>query len=292
MASWDDLRVFLAVYRRASHAAAARMLRVDATTVGRRIGALEAALGSRLFARTPAGLTPTAAALALLPCAERMESEMLSAERAIAGSDERVEGDVCITAPDGTTTFILIPALASLRARHPALRPELVADSRALDLVRREADVAVRFFRPREDSLVVQRIGTITYALYAGESYLARRGRPRNQRELASHDWVGYGSALGRPQPAWLRRLAPREKFVARVNTTTALVAACAAGYGLTVLGTMIAEHDPRLIRVLPRLTISKDDIWAVTHPDLRRSARVVAVLRWLETVFAQKTAR
>ncbi len=289
MATWDDLRVFLALCRRGSHSGAARLLRVDATTVGRRIGALEATLGARLFTRTPGGLALTEAALTLLPRAERVEAEVLAAERAIAGSDERVEGEVRITAPDGTATFILVPALAALRARHPGLRPELVVDNRALDLVRREADVAVRFFRPREKSLIAERIGIITYAIYGGESYLARRGRPRSLRELASHDWLGgQGTPLHR---AWVRRIAPPERFVVSMNTTTARVAACAAGYGLTVLGTMIAEHEPRLVRVLPRITVSDSGIWAVTHPDLRRNARVVAVMRWLEGLFARAPA-
>jgi len=295
MATWDDLRVFLAVYRRATHAGAARLLGVDATTVGRRIAALEGRLGARLFTRTPGGLEPSAAAEALLPRAERAEAEILAAERQIAGSEERVEGDVRITAPDGTATFLLIPGLAALRSAHPGLRPEIVADNRALDLLRREADIAVRLFRPREASLVARRIGTLTYGVYAGEAYLARRGSPRTVRELADHDWICYstavdpgarlgnGAALAR---AWVCRMTPAQRVVLTANMTTALVAACAAGHGLAALGTSIAERAPRLVRVLPRATVAEGGIWAVTHPDLRRSARVLAVLRWLEALF------
>ncbi len=296
MTTWDDFRVFLAVHRGASHAAAARLLRVDATTVSRRMAAIEAALGARLFTRTPGGLAPTAAALALLPHAERVEAELLAAQREIAGTDERIEGNVRITAPDGTATYVLVPGLAALRAKHPSLRPELVVDNKALDLVRREADIAVRFFRPRETSLVARRIGTIRYGLYGGESYLARQGRPRTLRDLANHDWVRYPELvdpIGHLAPAgtaraWARRAASRGRIVLVINNTPAIIAACAAGHGLAALGTMIAQSEPRLVRVLPRHVVGEGPIWAVTHPDLRRNARVVAVLRWLEALFAE----
>lgn len=287
MTSWDDMRVFLAIHRRRTHASAARLLRVDATTVARRIAALEASLGTQLFTRTPAGLEPTPAALALLPHAERIEAAALEAERAVAGTDERVEGAVRITAPDGTATFLLAPGLGRLRAEHPALRVSLVADNRALDLVRGEADVAVRFFPPREKSLVIRRLGTFRFGVYGGERYLARRGRPRTVGDLRAHDWIGFGADLdGTEESAWLRRLVPRERVVITANTTLTRIAACAAGHGLMVLGSLVAARDPRLVRVLPRLTVGERGVWAVTHPDLRRSAKIAAVLRWLERLF------
>ncbi|HZZ86002.1 MAG TPA: LysR substrate-binding domain-containing protein [Anaeromyxobacteraceae bacterium] len=284
MLEWDDLRFFLAVHRRGSHAAAARALGVAPTTIGRRLAALEEAAGARLFLRTPEGLAPTAAARALLPRAERVEAEVLDAERELGGADARPTGTVRLTCGDGFAAAVLAPAAPAFLAAHPGLDLDVRADVRALDLARGEADLAVRLFRPRERSLVGRRLGTEHYALYASPQYLARRGAPRSARDLAGHDLVLYVRDFDRmPTQVWVRRLAPSARVVFRGSTTTSIEAACGAGAGVALLTTSTVRRDPRFVPVLPRLVPPANEIWAVTHPDLRGSARIVAVMRWLE---------
>ena len=284
MLAWDDLRIFLAVHRARSHAGAARALRTAATTVGRRLAAMEGAVGARLFTRTPEGLAPSAAAQRLLPHAERVEMEVLEAERALSGVDARPTGSVCVTTGDGFAAFVVAPALPTFLAAHPGLTLDLRPVARALDLTRGEADVAVRLFRPRERSLVARRLGTERYALFAAPAYLARRGTPRNPRDLARHDLILYEQDLDRMRTqAWVRQTAPGARIAVRTGTTTTMHAACAAGAGIALLTVSTVRDDPAFSAVLPSLRPPTNEIWAVTHPDLRSTARVAAVLRWLE---------
>jgi DNA-binding transcriptional LysR family regulator len=284
MLEWDDLRVFLAVHRTRSHAGAARTLRVAPTTIGRRIASLETAVGARLFARTPDGLVATAAARPLVARAEHVEAEVLEAERELSGADARPTGTVRITCGDGFAALVLAPALPSFLERHPGLDVEIRADVRALDLTRGEADVALRLFRPREKSLVARRLGLERYALYAAPAYLARRGTPRVQRDLASHDLVLYDKEFDRMRTqSWFRETAAGARVAVRASNTMTLHAACTGGAGIALLTMSAVRADPRLAQVLPKLEAPAAEIWAVTHADLRTSARVVAALRWLE---------
>lgn len=287
MLAWDDLRIFLAVHRSASHAAAGRSLGVNATTIGRRIAALERATGARLFQRTPHGLGTTAAGALLLPRAERIEAEVLASERDLAGADARLAGRVRLTAGDGLMTHVLVPRLLELRRAHPAIELELCADNRPLDLSRREADVAVRLFRPREPSLVVKRLARVGFGVFGSESYFARNGRPQRLADLESHGFVGYNASGERfPTELWLREQLPDARVALRTNTTSAMVAACIAGHGLAVLPDLLAAATGQLTRVALRPPLPPSDLWAVTHADTRSNARVKAVLSWLTRIF------
>jgi DNA-binding transcriptional LysR family regulator len=284
--SWDDLRVFLAVCRRGSHKGAARLLGVDPTTVARRVAALEQALGARLFDRTPDRLACTEAGRALLPRAERIEVEVLASERELRAADTRLEGTVRITASDGHVHYVLVPALASLRAKHPALTIELRSDTRALDLSRREADIALRLVRPKEPSLIARRLATMRFAIFGSSAYLERRGAPRKLGDLPAHAWVGFDSSLDDlPQVKWLRRSVPRLNYAVRANATTTQVQACIEGNGLALLPTFVAAREPRLVPVLPKTAGPSRETWAVTHADSRGDARVRAVLAWIAEV-------
>jgi DNA-binding transcriptional LysR family regulator len=281
---WGDLRVFLAVHRTGSHAGAARLLSTAPSTIGRRVAALEQALGARLFARTPDGLVPTAAARGLFPRAERVEAEVRDAERELTGQDVRPTGTVRVTCGDGFGAYVLAPALPAFLAEHPGLAVELVSSVRVLDLTRGEADVALRLFRPREKSLVAKRVGTERYAVYGAPAYLARRGTPRTAKDLAGHDLVLFDRDMDRmTTQAWFLRLAVGARVAVRSSTTTALHAACRAGAGLAVLTTSTVREDPGFANVLPRLEAPPSEMWLVTHADLRGSARVAATLRFLE---------
>jgi DNA-binding transcriptional LysR family regulator len=287
MLQWDDLRYFLAVHRHGTHAAAGRSLRVAPTTIGRRLAALEEALGVKLFQRTPTGLVLGENGQVLRAHAERVEAEVLASERELTGADRRVSGPVRLTAGDGMATHVLAPRLAELQQAHPELRVELRADNLAVDLSRREADVALRLFRPREQSLITRRLAPFTFGVYGGEPYFARRGRPSGMKDAARHDWLGPEPTQdGTPPGQWLRRHIPAARVVLRSSATTVLMSACAAGQGLAVFPELLAASDPRLVPVLPRAALPTRELWAVTHQDLRHSARVSAVMDWLVRLF------
>jgi DNA-binding transcriptional LysR family regulator len=285
---WDDLRVFLAVHRLGSHKRAGRLLGVDATTIGRRIATLEGALGVRLLLRTPERVQATAAGLRLVPHAERMETEALDAERKLLAADSRLEGSLRVTAGDGLVQYVLLPALVEFRREHPLLTLDLRADTRLLDLSRREADVAVRLLRPREPALIARRLGEMRLSLFASQDYLDRRGAPRSLAALSTHDFIGFDAALDDlPQVKWLRRALPEPRYVVRANTTVAQVLACAEGHGIALLPLFVAPREPRLKRLMPRLVGPSRDMWAVTHADLRANPRTEAFLAWLTQTVA-----
>ena len=285
---WDDLRVFLALVRHGTHAAAARALGVDATTVGRRLSALEGTVRVRLFERTPSGLVLTEAGRALVSRAERIEGEVVASERELGGADARLEGTVRLTAGDGLLTYLVVPHLSAFRERHPGIDLILVGETRALDVSRREADVALRLSKPRESSLIARRIGRYEYGIYAGQPYLDRRGQPRSLRELGGHDWLGYDTSLDHiPDARWLREHVPSRRYALRTNRTVTLVAACASGHGLAILPTAFEVADPRLVRLLPRASLPTRDTWMVLHRDLRTNARVNALGTWLAEIFS-----
>lgn len=287
--SWDDLRVFLAVRRSGSHAAAARALDVDATTVGRRMTALERALGAKLFDRTPAGLVATDAGTRLFARAERVEAEVLACERELGGVDARASGTVRVTAGDGLVHFVLAPAAVDLQRSHPGITLVLHGDTRSLDLSRREADVALRLARPKEPSLVTKRVGAMRFGLFASRAWLDRNGTPRKVTDLGGQAFIGFEAELdGIPQMRWLKRTVPDPRWVVRATTTTAQVFACAAGLGVALLADFTAAADPRLVPVLPRLATPTRAMYITVHEDVRKRARVEAVVRWLEAVVAR----
>ncbi len=288
---WDDVRYFLAVSRRGSHKAAARQLGVDPTTISRRLASLESTLGAKLFARTPESLEPTPAGLTLKAHAERVEAEMLAAERALEANDTRVEGTLSVTAPDGFIYYVLVPVIAELRRLHPALTLELRGETRVLDLTRREADVAFRFGKPTEASLVVRKLGTVEYGLYAADRYLEARGNPRSLASLATHDWIGFDASLDDvSQVRWVRRIVKEPRYVVRTNSTTSQVLACADGQGVALFPAYVAAREPGLRRLLPRLLGPSRDLYFVTHEDLRTNARVVAFQSFVAGVVAAGT--
>jgi DNA-binding transcriptional LysR family regulator len=290
---WDDLRYFLAVHRGGSHKAAARLLRVAPTTVSRRIDALERAAQAQLFLRTPERLKTTAAGVALLRRAERIEAEVLASERELHGADAVLEGPLRVTGGDALVNYVLVPALADFVASHPKLILELRTDTAILDLSRREADVALRYVRPKEPALVARHIRELPFALFASEAYLRRRGTPRTLAATESHDFVGLAEALDAlPQVRWLERAVRKPRYVLRATTTTTQAIACAEGLGLALLPVFVGARRTDLRQLFPRQPGPTRDLWAVFHSDMRRNARVSTFLAWLATALAADGAR
>jgi DNA-binding transcriptional LysR family regulator len=273
---WNDARYFLAIARGRTLSAAGRALKVQQSTVGRRLAALEEALGARLFERTPDGYLLTDAGEAMLAHAERMEDEALSAERSLLGREGRIAGEVRVTAPQAFGNQFVVPMLAALHAEQPEIVVELVADNANLSLTKREADLALRLGRPQQPLLVIRRLGEVANGLYAGRSYLARRGHPT--RDLTGHDYVDYDETyLQRQAVAWFHQRTRGGRCTARVNGSHGIAAALEAGLGVGPLPCWMGDGSAGLERVLPTERYDQE-LWLVMHRDSRQVARVRAV--------------
>ncbi|AIO99230.1 LysR family transcriptional regulator [Burkholderia pseudomallei] len=272
---WELYRSFLGVLREGSLSGAARALGLTQPTVGRHVAALEAALRVPLFTRSSSGLMPTDVALALRAHAEAMESTADALARAATSFGEDVRGVVRISASDVVGVEVLPPIVARLRQRHPALTIELALTNRVQDLLRREADIAVRMTRPGQTQLIARHIGGIELGLHAHRDYLARCGTPRDAGELVRHALIGHD----RPT-AFIRQIAEsfpgfdRGAFALRTDSDLAQLALIRCGAGIGACQAALAKRDPALVRVLPKAFAGRLDMWVTMHEDLRGSPR------------------
>jgi DNA-binding transcriptional LysR family regulator len=279
--NWDDLRYVLALAKAGSLAKAARALKVDHTTVGRRIEALEGDLGLRLFTRTNTGYVLTQEAERILPEIEQVEAAVLQLERCTASGDLALTGVVRVTSAETFGAAWLASRLSRFGREHPGLVVELVLGPVVFDLARREADVAVRFFRSKHENLVVSRAGELAYALYASEEYLARRGAPKKPADLARHEILCPELSPDAMETHWLRHLCPEARVTFTSNLTLAILHATLAGSGLGLLPCYLADPEARLRR-LPMPDEPRQTIWLTVHKDLRHTRRVREVLDFL----------
>ena len=287
---WNDLRFFLAVCRVGTLAGAARELNVRHSTVGRRIEALEQALGVSLFTRTPDGFVLTPAGVEMRPLAEEAERATAAIERRIAGGDKRIDGTVRVTASEAFSGF-LVHQLAALRERHPGLMVDVLSGNRSFDLMRGEADLAVRFSETTQVDLLSKRIGTAGWSVYAATSYIARRGKPTSLDDLSGHDVIGFDEAMSQVAPAlWLGRHAGGATIVLRGNSIVAVLNAAIVGMGIAVLPCFLAANESNLSRLTDEI-ISAAEIWLVYHPDVAKIARVRTVLDFLTEAISREAA-
>jgi len=267
---WDDVRHFLALAREGSLSGAARALKVEHSTVARRVDALEQALRLRLFDRLPRGwhLTPEGEALA--QHAQRMEDEALAFGRAALGV-ATLSGTVRLSAPPVVASHFLVPRLGPLRRRWPDIRLEVVGEAREANLTRREADLALRLSRPSAPGLVARPLAEMGYGLFATPKWAAR---PATEWEF-----VGYDESLRQvPQQQWLDSLTAGRPTVLRSNDLAGLYQAARAGLGVTALPYFLGNRDDVLVRLPAYDCPTRRKLWLVLHPDLRRSPRVRAV--------------
>ncbi|MFZ5668821.1 MAG: LysR family transcriptional regulator [Pseudomonadota bacterium] len=273
---WSLYAAFGEVMRRGSLSGAARALGLTQPTVGRQVTALEAALGVVLFTRSPQGLTPTAAALELAPRVEEMHAAAEAAERAVRGGASGERGVVRITASEIIGGVVLPPVLAGFREHHPGVVVELALTNRTEDLLRRDADIAVRMVRPAQAALVARRLGAVAIGLYAHRRYAAAHGLPDSLEALADHPLIGFDrdETAGRSIGAEAFDIR-RETFAFRCDSDLAQLAALRAGFGIGGCQTAIAAADPDLVPVLPGVVRFELEMWLAMHEDLRASPRV-----------------
>lgn len=271
---WQLWRSFLAVLRAGSLSGAARRLRLTQPTLGRQIAALEAALGRTLFTRSTDGLRPTDTALELAPHAEAMEAAASALVRAASGAAGALRGTVRLAASEFMGAAVLPPILARFRAKHAGVEIELSLSDRTENLLRRDADLAVRNVAPSQAALVARRIGEVPVGLFAHRAYVAARGLPETKAELAGHALIGRAEHA--EQARTVLRFEPRFGF--RCDSDLGLLAALRAGLGVGYCQVGVGRRDPDLVPVLPGLVLAHIGIWLAMHEDLRATRRVRAL--------------
>lgn len=277
---WGDLRIILAVCRAGSLVGAAKLLGKDHSTLFRKLNRIESDAGVRFFERLASGYAMTDAGETALRFGERIESEFHSLGRAIEGGDDRLEGNVRVTAPDGICTVHLPPILAKFHALHPHVAVELVEGTAAFDLSRREADIAIRATRQPPDDSLGRKVSEFRFGAYATPAYLNSAGA----RALVDHDWVMVAGIEEWLVPKlWKHRQQALERAVMRTNSITAAQRAAEAGMGVTLLPCYRGDASTVLVRASPTFDHLDMQLWIVTHPVLRHTARVRVLMAFLQ---------
>ena len=286
MLTSDQLHAFLTVVREGNTVAAARRLGLDHSTVSRRLTALEAQLDTRLFDRSPRGLAPTAAGLALVVEAEKVESALLAAASSVAGLDSAVTGTVRLATPEIFGTFLVAPRVNELAARHPGLALELAPESRSISLSKREADIAIMLRQPPKGRLVARKLVDYRIGLYASRAYLDQAGPIVQRAQLCEHRFVSYIEELvAFPELVALHQIVPDARIAFQSSSSAAQQAAVGAGVGLGMLHVVAADRDRDLVRLLAGEIEVWRSYWLVLHADLRRVPRVRAVVDFIDAL-------
>lgn len=286
---WTFLQSFVRVARAGSLSAAARAHGISQPTLGRHIRALERALDQSLFIRTPTGQTLTAMGVRLMDHANAMQDAAARIALTAAGSSAALEGVVRITAARVVAQYHLPPILAQLRVQEPGIQIELVASDEAENLLFREADIALRMFRPERGDLMAQKIAELPLALYAARAYLDRVGRPETPNALMTLDFVGYDRSdalIGLMAVSGFE--VTREFFPMRCEDQVVHWALVCAGCGVGGFQTAIGDADPRVERIAPFVRLPTLPVWLVIPSALRQVPRIARVRRALAESMAQ----
>ncbi|PLP99336.1 LysR family transcriptional regulator [Cupriavidus pauculus] len=272
---WSDLRIFLAIARAGTLGGAARVIGQTQPTMGRRLKALEQAVGQPLFHRTSDGLVLTNEGSAVLGYAERMEEEALSLSRVLAGRGNSLTGSLRVTSSDWFGMHVLTPVFASFLKQHPDVSLELVTDSRQYSLARREAELAFRITPFEEPDVIQRKLMHMPYALYGHRDRVAPRVGDGQGAALISMD-TAFGML---PDVAWVARMLPKARIAYRSNNRGVQARMCAEGGGFAVLPCALGDATPDLCRIDLGEAPPGRDVWFGVHRDLRRLARLRALV-------------
>jgi DNA-binding transcriptional LysR family regulator len=283
--SWDDLKLVLAVAEERGLAPAAERLGLDGSTVFRRLGQVEARLGHKLFERHRSGYVPTPAGTEMTALAARMQEEVAGLAMRLSGRSTTAEGEVRVTTNDTFLVHLLMPILAGFRQAHPRICLDVVIADEALNLARRDADVAIRATDEPPENLVGRRLATLGWALYARADVAASV----DLDSPAACDWVVLDGGFDSPAIRYVRERAPPERIVYKVNTVIGLTGAVEAGIGIGPLPCFVADARPDLVRLAPLDPAWGSSVWLLTHPHLRHAPRVRA---FMDHVAAEISAR
>lgn len=278
MFDWDDLRYFLAVARAGSTIAAAEGLKVNQSTVQRRLAALEEKIGRKLVERQPTGYRLTDLGEKMLAHAEAVEAAVAGFERSLAASETEISGTIRVTCPEADMYRLLTPLLEKFAESYPALRVDFLITEVALDLAKGEADIALRGGPARDDALIGRKIADCPWVVFASNAYIERRGRPASPEDLVRHGVIGFKGVLAQTAPVvWFLSHATNVAVVAQSDSVLGALSAVKSGVGLAILPAYIGDPDEALVRVLDAPAELRLPMTMLVHPDLRNTPRVRA---------------
>lgn len=291
--NWDDLKFFLEVARTRTASSAARRLGVDYTTVSRRIGALEKALGALLFERSRAnGFVLTAEGSHLLGYAESLENTLQAACEQVSGTGLALSGNIRIGSTEGFGTFFIAPQLSRFQERYPNITLDLMPVPHFINLSRRDADIAVTLERPERGPYVCSKLCDYRLKLYATTAYLERHPPIRSVEDLAQHNFITYVEDLVfSPELLYLERTVPNANTAFRSTSVIAQYTATLQGRSLAILPCFVAAPDTRLVEVLPDDVHVTRRFWIYYREDLRRLKRITALVDYLKSATEQNRA-
>ncbi|SFU01985.1 DNA-binding transcriptional regulator, LysR family [Pseudovibrio denitrificans] len=270
--NWDDLKYFLAVARSGTIRGGATLIRVNHTTLARRLEVLEERVGSRLFDRSKTGLVLTELGEALLPYAERVEDEMATASRIIVGRDAKPQGTIHVTMPHGLAMTSIMDDLVLFAEKYPDIDLNLNFTNNVADLTRREADVGFRIADEVTQDVVGRKLVQMSQAAYCTREY-AERIKDNSGEGL---NFIGWHEAEGETTAPWiLNGCYPKAKLKHRVSELVPLISLAAAGLGMAYLACNLGDRHPTLIRAPFQKPMPYRSIWLLLHRDLRNTARV-----------------
>lgn len=285
---WTLVQAFAAVADHGSLSGGARSLKSSQPTMSRHIAALEQQLGVQLFDRTGHGLELTPAGTDLLAHAHAMQAAAGRFSLTAGGRAEAIAGPVRITASEIVSSYVLPPVLVALRQAEPEIDIELVPSDRTENLLRREADIAVRMYRPTQVDVITRNVGKLEIGAYAADSYLARRGSPQTFEELAAHDIIGYDKSdqmiEGFKQAGYP---VDRDFFSFRCDDQVVCWQMVVAGYGIGFNQLAIGLSTPGITQLLPEIPLPALPVWLTAHPELKTSRRVRRVYDFLAEALA-----
>ena len=287
LGDWDDVRFFLAVAKTGSFSAAATQLNTKQTTVGRRIQALERRLGAKLFDRHRHGMEVTPAARGVMVQAESMMANAAAIERHLAGLDREMAGVVRVAATEGLAAKWLVPRLTELRRRHSDIVVQVIVGDQVLDLATRQADLAIRFFRPTSHQLVAARVGQFSMSIFAAPSYIEQFGMPQELEELRDHHLIDHTTLHSLPaMRPWSEIVERSPNVVLRTNSSHSAMEAVKASWGLSIFPSY-SSKTANIIEAPISLGIVRD-IWLVSHEETNKGARIRAVIDYIREQFRQ----
>jgi DNA-binding transcriptional LysR family regulator len=290
MLDWTLLRAFLATIDTGSLSAAAIRIGATQPTLSRQIKELETAIGTPLFRRSVKGLEPTEAGLSLIDDARDMGRAAEALALKAQGKAETLSGTVRLTASVVVSNLILPPIIAQLRAAEPLIRIEIVASDASQNLLRRDADIALRMFDPTQNALIARKLGDTPLGLYAAQSYIARKGRPQAMRDILDHDVIGFDraddilkgyAAHGFP--------VTRNQFPVRTDDQMVCWHLLLAGAGIGFAQCLLADAQPELERIDIGMNLPALPVWLVMHEEVRSNARIRRVADFLTVSLKQK---
>jgi DNA-binding transcriptional LysR family regulator len=287
---WDDLRVFLDVARVGSLTRAARMLKLDHSTVSRRLTRLEHAVGATLFERGRGGVSLTEMGVAVMRRAEELASGIHHLRADVSGT--AAVGLVRLATMEGIASLWLAPRLHALQTRAPDIRLELVTSSQQVRVNRREADLFLSFFRPTGRNLISSQLGGFTTQLWASPKYLRKVGVPKTPADLSQHDFIGYIEEFVVVDAVrWLEELVPDPHFIFTSNSMISQLGAARDGLGIVCLPSFSYADQLGLIKVLADTLNGRRELWLTVHTDLADSPRIKAVTDTLQSLIAADPA-